>query len=196
MDYQGAIRYILDRLESELPTHLSYHGHHHTLDVMEATERIARAEGVSKQSLNLLLVASAFHDCGFLFDHREHEVKGCEIAREVLPGFGFAEEQINSICKMIMATKVPQTPHDQLSEILCDADLDYLGRDDFEPIANTLFLELQELGIVSNIETWNRIQLKFLGQHQYHTEFGKSHRQGPKQVHLEKIQSIVESYDG
>lgn len=165
------------------------------MDVMEATERIARAEGLSEKSLNLLLVASAFHDSGFLFDHREHEVKGCEIARDVLPNFGFPEDQIEAICKMIMATKVPQSPHDRLSEILCDADLDYLGRDDFEPIANTLFLELQELGIVSNIETWNRIQLKFLSQHQYHTDYGKSHRQGPKQAHLEKIKSIVESYD-
>ncbi|MBI1289393.1 MAG: HD domain-containing protein [Flavobacteriales bacterium] len=195
MDNKGAIQHILDRLEQELPEHLTYHGHHHTLDVMEATERIAKAEGISGELLNLLLVASAYHDSGFLYDHREHEKRGCEIAKDVLPEFGFSEEQIEAVCKMIMATKVPQDPKNELSKILCDADLDYLGRDDFEQIGSTLFKELQALGVVETVETWNRIQLGFLQQHSYHTEYGRKYRQQPKQQHLEKIRSIVAGYD-
>lgn len=195
MDHKGAIRHILDRLERELPAHLAYHGHHHTLDVMEATERIAKAEGVTDGPLNLLLVASAYHDSGFLYDHREHEKRGCEIAREVLPKYGFSPDEIDTVCKMIMATKVPQEPTDDLSKVLCDADLDYLGREDFEPIAATLFKELQQLGIVQTEEAWNKIQVGFLQQHSYHTEYGRTHRQLPKQQHLEKIKSIVASYD-
>lgn len=195
MDYKAAIKHILDRLESELAPHLTYHGHHHTIDVMEATERIGRAEGVDGKGLEILLVASAFHDCGFLYGHKEHEQRGCEIAREVLPGFEFGDDDIEQICRMIMATKVPQQPLDKLSRILCDADLDYLGRDDFEPVAGSLFQELKELGIVQTEEAWNRIQLGFLEQHRYHTDYGKNHRQEPKQHHLDKIRSIVEGYD-
>ena len=51
-----------------------------------------------------------------------------------------------------MATKVPQSPKNHLEEILCDCDLDYLGRDDFEKISNNLFSEWKEHGLVTNVE--------------------------------------------
>lgn len=185
----------MGRLEAELEPHLYYHGHHHTLDVLDATSRIAASEGILGEDFSLLLVATAYHDSGFLFGHRDHELKGCEIAREHLPRFGFSSVQIEQICEMIMATKVPQNPTGTLADILCDADLDYLGRDDFEPIANSLFEELKQLGIITEIEKWNRIQLSFLSEHHYHTAYGKRVRQPAKEIHLEKIREIVAGYD-
>lgn len=195
MDYEGAITHILDRLEHELEEHLYYHGGHHTLDVLEAAERIGKHELLNDSELNLLLVAAAYHDSGFLFGHQEHERRGCDLAKELLPKYGFDTDGIAEVCKMIMATKIPQTPTDRLSQILCDADLDYLGRDDFEPIATSLFKELQQLNIISTIEAWNRVQLGFLQQHQYHTAYGREIRQPQKQLHLDKIRSIVNGYD-
>lgn len=195
MDHEGAIAHILKRLEKDLPEHLLYHGHHHTMDVLEATERIAQDQGVSESDLHLLLVAAAYHDCGFLYGHEDHEEKGTEIAREALSKFGFGQPEIDQICIMIIATQVPQRPTDKLAYILCDADLDYLGRDDFEPIADSLFKELQHLNIVTDIKVWNRIQVGFLSDHIYHTSYGKKHRQPKKEMHLEKIRSIVSGYD-
>lgn len=194
MNHGGAIDHILRRLAEELPAHLTYHGHHHTIDVLEATERIAKAEGVSDSEIDMVLVAAAYHDCGFLYGHQDHEVKGCEIAKETLPQFGFGTKEIDRVCEMIMATKVPQQPSNQLSRILCDADLDYLGRDDFEPVSQSLFKELNELDIVSDLEKWNRIQLGFLSQHSYHTDYGKTLRQPEKQKRLEEIKVIVNGY--
>jgi predicted metal-dependent HD superfamily phosphohydrolase len=195
MDSAGAIKQILNRLESDLPNHLYYHGHHHTLDVLESVERIGNSEGVSEQELNLLLVAAAYHDCGFLNGHQDHEQKGCEIARENLPNFGFDSAAIERVCKMILATKVPQDPSGHLADILCDADLDYLGRDDFEPIGSNLFKELSYLGIVTEIETWNKIQVNFLGLHKYHTTYGRKFRQPQKEIHLANLEKIVSGYD-
>ena len=195
MDHQGAIQYILNRLDSELPGHLAYHGQHHTLDVLETVERIAKHEGVSDDEINLLLVAAAYHDCGFIYSHKDHEQRGCEIAREVLPNYGFENEVIEHICRMIMATKVPQNPTGELSDILCDADLDYLGRDDFEPTASNLFKELKHLGVVQEEEAWNRIQVNFLRQHHYHTSYGKQFRQPKKAKHLQELEELVASYD-
>ena len=195
MDHEGAIEHIVERLENELASHLSYHGGGHTLDVLDATERIGKHAGLPDNDMNLLLVAAAYHDCGFLIDHVEHEATGCEIARAALPKFGFTTKEIDRICEMIMATKIPQSPKNHLSEILCDADLDYLGRDDFEPIATSLFDELKQLGIVDNIEAWNRIQIRFLEQHHYHTEYGKTQRQPQKQRHLEQLKTIVAGYN-
>jgi len=195
MDHKGAINHILNRLEKELPEFLLYHGHHHTLDVMEATERIARHEGVNEDDLSVLLVAAAFHDSGFIFGHEEHEKTGCGIAKEILPDYGFSKDTIELICKMIMATKVPQTPTGTLSDILCDADLDYLGRDDFGPVASSLFSELRNLELVTDEKVWNRIQLGFLSDHFYHTTYGKTYRQPKKEEHINEIRTIVNGYD-
>ena len=63
---------------------------------------------------------------------------------------------------MIMATKIPQSPRNGLEEIICDADLDYLGRDDFYEIGATLFEELKAYNVLQNEREWNRIQVKFL----------------------------------
>ena len=195
MDYAGATKQILNRLESDLPGHLYYHGHHHTLDVLEAAERIGKSEDISEQDQGLLLVAAAYHDCGFLNGHQDHEKKGCEIARKNLPSFRFDSAAIEQVCDMIMSTKVPQNPRDHLSEILCDADLDYLGRDDFGDISSSLFKELSHLGIVTEIETWNKIQVSFLTQHQYRTTYGRSFRQPHKESHLAKLKKVVSGYD-
>jgi predicted metal-dependent HD superfamily phosphohydrolase len=194
MNHGGAIDHILRRLAEELPAHLTYHGHHHTIDVLEATERIATAEGVSDSEIDMVLVAAAYHDCGFLFGHEDHEKQGCEIAKQTLPDYGFADSDIDWVCKMIMATRVPQQPQEHLSRILCDADLDYLGRDDFEPVSRSLFQELNKLNVVNDVKAWNRIQLNFLSQHCYHTDYGKTLRQPQKQKHLDKIKVIVSGY--
>lgn len=195
MDYQEAIKHILNRLDNELPQHLSYHGQHHTLDVLETVERIGQYEGVSEHDLSLLYVAAAFHDSGFIYDHKNHEETGCEIVRETLPSFGFEEEAIAQVCQMILATKVPQKPTGELSDILCDADLDYLGRDDFKLIGKTLFEELRTLQIVEQEETWNRIQVGFLREHHYHTSYGKTYRQPKKEEHLKELEALVASYN-
>lgn len=195
MQHSLAVEYILSRLEKELPEHLSYHGRHHTLDVIEAVERIARHEGIHEHSINLLIVAAAYHDSGFIFGHENHEEKGCEIARQALPDFGCDEQTIDQVCRMIMATKVPQSPSGELSDILCDADLDYLGRPDFKPISTSLFEELKYHGVVADLETWNRIQVKFLRQHHYHTEYGRRFRQPEKEKYLKELEELVASYN-
>lgn len=187
MKPQQAIDHILNRLEKELPENLYYHGHHHTVDVMESVKVIAASESLSSAELDLLLVATAFHDCGFLNQYENHEEESCKIARAELPQFGYEESSIVSICNMIMATKVPQDPHDKLAEILCDADLDYLGTDRFKRIGDQLYEELTCRNVISNRRSWDEIQLKFLSAHHYYTRFGKEFRQPTKELHMAQL---------
>lgn len=193
MNHQGAIDHILFRLSTQLAKHLFYHGLHHTLDVLEAAERIGKEEQLTTHEMKLVLVAAAYHDCGFLDTYAEHELAGCEIARKVLPDFAFTPEDIDIICTMIMATKVPQDPKSELANILCDADLDYLGRDDFYTIGDTLLEELKFKGILQDEQSWNRLQVKFLTAHRFHTSYAKAHREGVKQAHLLQVQKLVAS---
>lgn len=193
-DYQGAERAITDTLDQRLPKDLFYHGLHHTRDVYGAAMQIARSEHISPEELNLLKIATMFHDAGFITHYKNHEEAGCEMARAMLPAFGFGRRQIRLIEGMIMATQIPQSPRTQLERIICDADLDYLGRDDFRDIAKTLFDELKVYMNMKDEKVWNQIQLDFLRNHQYHTAYSRQHREAKKQQHLSEIIRIVESY--
>src|SRR5688572_26750494 len=126
---------ILSRLENELDPRLGYHNITHTLDVLEQAEILAKQEKVTdKHDLLLLKTAAIFHDSGFLSVYKNHEEKSCEIACEALRNI-FNEEDIKKVCGMIMATNIPQSPKTLLEQIICDADLDYLVRNDFELIS-------------------------------------------------------------
>lgn len=192
MEIEKAEDYILARLESQLDGTLFYHGMHHTIDVVNTAMDIAGLEGITdEESLQLLWTAALYHDSGFLTTYQGHEEAGCALAREVLPGFGFTGTQIETICGMIMATKIPQSPGNALEMILCDADLDYLGREDFETVAATLFEELKVRDMVEDIPAWDAVQVRFLETHAYWTDSERKRRDAAKQRHLEHLKNTA-----
>ena len=175
---------ILSRLKNELDPRLGYHNIMHTLDVLEQAEVLAKQENVTdKHDLLLLKTAAVFHDSGFLFVYKGHEEKGCEIASESLRNV-FSEEDIKKVCGMIMATKIPQSPNTLLEQIICDADLDYLGRNDFEPISQTLHKEFIIFKIIPEDIIWDHVQIKFFESHHYFTGTSISKRNEKKLKHL------------
>ena len=96
----------------------------------------------------------------------------------------FSEEDIKKVCGMIMATKIPQTPNTLLEQIICDADLDYLGRNDFEPISRNLYKEFIVFKIIPEDIIWDHIQIKFFESHHYFTGTSVSKRNKKKLKHL------------
>lgn len=194
MDYHAAKAHILHRLRQGLAPELTYHGLHHTLDVLAVTEELCVLEDVPAYEAMLLRTAALYHDSGFLISNRNHEQLGCEIVREELPRYRYTGEEIERICSMIMATRIPQRPQNEWEAILCDADLDYLGRDDFRTIGAQLFAELQAYHILQTEEQWNRLQVDFLIQHAYFTATSQLRRRPTKLQHLAELQAIVESY--
>lgn len=188
-------QYIVSILKRDLPNNLFYHGLHHTMDVLASAEVIGKDEKLDENEMLLLKVAVLYHDAGFVTVYRNHEEVGCEMVKSDLPKFGFSERDIEIVCGMIMATKIPQNPQNKLEYIIADADLEYLGTEDFERIGRTLFEEIKiYLGIESERQ-WNIIQVNFLKNHHYHTDFCKKNREARKQKNLEAIEKIVASYD-
>lgn len=195
MKYLAVKTFILGKLRRELPEKLRYHGYHHTLDVLRVAAQLCRQEGISPKETVLVKTAALFHDCGFVKNkHTDHEAVGCEIARGTLPNFGFSAVDIEKICAMIMATKIPQSPKNLTEQIICDADLDYLGRPDFYPIASSLFDELQAYQIIGDEKVWNKIQVKFLDDHRFWTKTNLRDREPEKRQRLAELQAVVANY--
>ena len=172
-NFQNVRDYFIDLLEqNEFISKLKYHGPHHTKDVMKAAERIGLAEGIGKEELMLVKLAALFHDSGFLNKYQNNEFEGAKLAKRELPRYGFTDAQVEIVVNMILATKIPQDPKNHLEEILCDADLDYLGRekDEFEMISSSLAQELIDMKILKSMEYWDPIQIKFLESHNYYTK--------------------------
>jgi TolB-like protein/predicted metal-dependent HD superfamily phosphohydrolase/Flp pilus assembly protein TadD len=185
-DFDGAEKHILRLLQEKLPA-LAYHNMEHIQDVLESSMRIAEAENISDEEVKYVRLAALFHDAGFIYQREEHEKRSVEIAREILPRFGINKEQLVLIASMIMATKIPQKPTSQLDRIICDADLDYLGRDDFDQISAGLYEEFKSEGLVETEREWNLVQKTFFESHQYHTDYSVKNRAALKQRHLQEI---------
>lgn len=187
--------FVFEELEKQLASTLYYHGAHHTLYVYNAAIKIAEHEQVKGDDYTLLMSSVLLHDFGFIETYHDHEEKGCEMARKILPDYHFNESQIEHVCAMIMRTKIPQVAFNKLEEIICDADLDYLGTDDFLPIGDTLYREFLHYGVVADEEAWNRLQLKFLTTHQYFTDYARKYREMKKNENIKLITDIVNKYD-
>ena len=187
INYKKAEQYIVKMLSEQLPPGLFYHGLHHTLDVCKSAENIANNEGVEGEDLYVLKTAALFHDAGFTKEYVKNEPIGVAMAKETLPQFGYSEKQMEMIEKIIMSTQIPQKASTILEKIMCDADLDYLGRDDFHQIADSLKNELMAFGKIQSDKQWDEIQIPFLEKHSYFTEFSIKNRQPFKEQRIAEI---------
>jgi uncharacterized protein len=195
MRYRAAKYFILNKLRSDLPQGLTYHGLHHTMDVWRRASALCVAEGIKGRMATLVKTAALLHDSGFLKNkHEGHEQQGCLLAKEILPDFDYSNEDIELVCGMIMATKIPQSPATLPERIICDADLDYLGRDDFHKIGGSLFKELSLYNIIQEEKAWNRIQVSFLSAHRFHTQTNQQFREPVKQAYLRELERLVATY--
>ena len=143
----------------------------------------------------LVKLAALFHDSGFLNKYENNEIEGAKLAKRELPRYGFTDNHVDIIVNMVLATKIPQDPKTHLEEILCDADLDYLGRDkeEFDKISSSLAEELIDMKILKSIEDWDPIQIKFLESHKYYTKTCINDRRPNK---IERLREIKDRLQG
>jgi uncharacterized membrane-anchored protein YitT (DUF2179 family)/HD superfamily phosphodiesterase len=193
MQYQEVFHSIINKLETGLPSYISYHTAEHTINVIEAAEKLAEWENITGEELLLLKTAALFHDTGFLQHHLEHEEISCKMARRYLPDFNYTAEQIEHICRMIMATRLPQQPSDKLAKILCDADLYYMGTTEYDKYAEKLFREFQKTNTLQNENEWLIRQTDFLQNHNYFTDSARDRLNAEKSKTLKKLQSKLQN---
>lgn len=181
MQYEQLYSFVISELENKLAKNLTYHNVSHTKNVIDNAIFIGEKEQISAHELTLLKSAALLHDVGFLENHLNHESLGCDFAKKHLPDFEYSAQEIDAICKMIMATKLPQTPKNRLSEILCDADLFYIGNNEYEIYADKLFSEFKHNEVLITQEVWHKRQIDFLNSHHFFTKTAAEEREAKKQ---------------
>lgn len=191
MNPKGAGKYILKLMERSLSSDFHYHNVQHTLDVHNACVKFAYMEGVNSHDLILLETAAYYHDCGITEVYENHEEASVKIARGILPQFGYTEPDLDVLECIILKTKLPQSAITLLGEILCDADLNYIGRPDFFMIAHRLRYEWELLGKFFGLKEWYEMQYEFLTRHRFYTRAARITLNEGKERNLEEVRRIL-----
>lgn len=188
-DLAGLRAYVEDLLRTRLGPNMHFHDQAHTLDdVVPAADRLALAEGLPPDARVLVHAAALLHDTGYTECVDDHEGASARIAREVLPAFGFSEDDVRCIEGYVLATKLGHRPRSLEERILADADLDVLGRDDFWDRSEALRRELATRGDTYDEAGWMRAQIEFLAAHRYHTEWARRIRGPGKRANLTALE--------
>ncbi|MBR4116352.1 MAG: HD domain-containing protein [Bacteroidales bacterium] len=182
--------------EQKLPKKYYYHNLNHMKDVVEQVENIGRAEGINDEDMHILKTAALLHDAGFMQTYKDHEHAGMELARQMLPNEGYSQELIDRICRLIECTILTEEPQNLLERIIRDADLDYLGRDDYFPISQELYKELLEMNLIKeNDFEWCQGQITFLQEHTYYTDYSRKVRNPVKVKHIQWLQEQITKFN-
>ena len=187
--YPKVCHQILDELSERLPDYLHYHCLNHTIDVSNVCNFYIDYYLLSDRVANLIRIAAVAHDFGYIFDPKEHEERSIVEVRPKLTEY--SDKEIAVIEGLIRATKVPQKPRNLYEQILSDADLDYLGREDYPQLSEALYKEFLYFGVVENPTDWLDLQIRFLEGHHFHTDWAKNNRTENKQKVIDGLKARV-----
>lgn len=166
------VRYIF---EQKIPSNIYiYHNWVHTCQVRDEVLVLARKEGITNGDLEILNLATLFHDSGFSEAYVGHEDYSISIAREFLTEANYPPEKIKIIEGLINATKVDVKPKTELEKLLKDADTSSLGRSHFHIYTNSLRKELNSLQNANlSKKDWAKANLRFLDEHEFYSDIAK-----------------------
>ena len=193
-------QYIRSLFRDELPGGIKYHDSNHTLHpskgVVANANRIAIAENISEHDRELLIAAAYFHDTGYIREYDKNEPIAARMAGRILKLIGYKPNEIDKIQKMILSTDLAREPKTHTEKILCDADLDHLGREDFFKLDAKLREGRRIRGLdVSDNAKWYKGTLQIIITHQYYTESQKKMREKKKQENIKRLLKKLEDIE-
>ena len=193
-------QYIRELFRDELPNGIKYHDADHTLNptkgVVAIANKIAIAENISEHDRELLITAAYFHDTGYIREYDKNEPIAARMAGRILKLIGYKPNEIEKIQNMILSTDLAVEPKTHLEKILCDADLDHLGRPDFLELDAKLREGRRNRGVdVSDDEKWYRGTLDLMKNHKFYAESQKISKEKEKQKNIQMLIDKLKSIE-
>ena len=171
---EEAKEFVTRILTTELSENCLFHTINHTLEVLNNAEIVGASSKLDGDAMNILRLSALFHDVGYVNAYDGHEFYSIERATAFLKSRNIEEESIKQVKAAILATKMPQSPKDIISEILCDSDLMYLTFDDYFDKIDLMRMEWERVGKAKlNTNQFHMQSLDFFKLHKYHSEYGK-----------------------
>ena len=193
-------QYIRALFRDELPDGIKYHDADHTLHptrgVVAAANSIAMSENISEHDRELLITAAYFHDTGYIREYDKNEPIAARMAGRILKLIGYKPDEIEKVQKMILATDLEVEPKTHAEKILCDADLDHFGREDFFKLDGKLREGRRARGLdVSDDVKWYKGTRAIITNHQYYTQSQKKLREKEKQKNIQRLLKKLENIE-
>ncbi|HEV7423739.1 MAG TPA: Pycsar system effector family protein, partial [Candidatus Paceibacterota bacterium] len=167
---------------------LPYHNLKHTQYVVSYSMQLTHHYQLSERDSFVVVASAWLHDLGYLIERENHEAEGATAAGIYLSNLDVAAADIESIKGCILATKLPQNPHNLLEEIVCDADLSHLGKSDFDELSKLMRKEME--GVYhKRIDKgeWRNQTINLFESHKYHTDYARMQLDEEKQKNLRKL---------
>jgi predicted metal-dependent HD superfamily phosphohydrolase len=181
--------FVNNLFREKLSGKLIYHNFGHTLDVVEQARKIGKKSGLSDDELEIVTLAAWFHDTGYIDTYKGHEDRSKEIAEGFFKENPYAQDKIQKVLGCIDATKIPQMPKNPLEQVISDADLSHLGREDFFEYSDLLKTEWENMQIKSVDEAeWNKISVELLSSHKFFTPYARKKFEQQQSLNLLKAQ--------
>ncbi len=174
-----------------------FHQFKHALEVKDRAIEIAKKEGLTDEEIELVTIAALFHDTGFIIQYDNNEYIWAKIAQNYLKSILYPKEKIEIIERLILATKPDyKNPVDILEEVIKDADLDNLWRDDFLERWNDLRKEIEMIKEIKLKDPdWKHASLEFMNNYSYFTNFQKKERQDKKIENAKKLAEMIKKIE-
>ncbi len=188
---EKASAYISQRfLDTGIKEGELYHDIKHTRETVEAGKMIAEGMGLPDKSVTVVMLACWFHDISYHESADDHEHKSAEAAEAFLSEQGVDSETIQLVKNCILATRIPQSPRNQLEQIVCDADLAHLGSKDYWEKNRLLRAEFEKnRGAPFTNSEWWQLNIGFFAGHSYFTPFARSRFEEGKKENLSRLQT-------
>lgn len=180
--------HIFDHILTGFSDKLHFHSIEYARKVYNQSFLLVRAEEIEQENRLFVRTAALMLYTGLTQAYSNFENRSSIIARDILPKFQYSESQIDKICNLIMATKIPFQPINQLEKILIDSKMEYIGRPDYPERIKMLHREMVENGINLNGQQFKKQQLELLYTFDYFTIAARRLREVSGEVQRSRLE--------
>ena len=181
----------LSYLEEHLDKRYTYHDATHTLDVCNAVKLFTEETPLPRETYSALRIAAIFHDFGYLVQSFDNEALALPYLEDFGNRFKIDEVLLQHVGDLIMETTFPYTPLTPAGMLLCDADIEYIGRDMFFRQAGLFRRELAADNIVYTDKQWWALEMGFLQANTFFTPVCRRLRNDGRLSNLAKARKYL-----
>jgi predicted metal-dependent HD superfamily phosphohydrolase len=189
---KSASEYVSIFLKDNLPSEYTYHNLDHTHEVFEAATELGKNSGLLDEELEIIQVAAWFHDTGFVNGYLDHEYRSVKIAKEFLKNIHCPDGKIDRITALILMTELGKMPSNLSEQIIRDADILHIGKEDFYSKCLALKSEWISVDHKNITESeWLQTCLEFISNTVFFTDFAKLKYEARRRNNISCLKEMI-----